>query len=89
MGTQLVVGSHRSLWKDTSPSDDTCVNVTCSSAAISGRKVAKKHVFSLREAPEHSLSRFPGLRRSQGSPCNGLSAAVRFPQPFLMFPQRI
>ena len=43
MGTQLVVGSHRSLWKDTSPSDDTCVNVTCSSAPISGRKVAKKH----------------------------------------------
>ena len=43
MGTQLVPGSHRSLWERPSPSDDTCINVTCSSALISGRKVAKKH----------------------------------------------
>ena len=41
--SQLNVGSHRSLWKDTSHSDDTCEPSTCSSGAISGRKVAKKH----------------------------------------------
>jgi hypothetical protein len=36
MGTQLNVGSHRSLWKDTSHSDDTC------EPAAAQRSVAEK-----------------------------------------------
>ena len=34
-------------------------------------------------------SRLTGLKRSGGSPCSGLSAAVQFPQPTVMFPQRV